>query len=399
MHLIGSRQSRKKHSGKPFKNRNHGIVYKRAGRREARCAQSGTVLKGHEMITHASLLFFSGTGNSFRAAVWTRDRLKLADIDATVSPLVEQYDSGQQKPSPEHMTGVFLPTHGFTAPWTVIWHVLRLPRGNGSPTIVVATRAGIRVAGVCIPGMEGTAAYLIAFILAIKGYTVHGVTGLDMPSNWLALHWGLSPTSAGIIISRARVRMERFIGGILQGKRVFRGGICLALGLLLLPLSFLYLIVGRFFLSKLFFADNRCTGCGLCAESCPCGAIKLYGTKHPRPYWTFSCESCMRCMGYCPEQAIQASHLGAALLWYATRFTLAASAAFLIPLPTPLPLVAGYFIRLAVFFVSYLPFWYLGRIPLVNSLFSWTTFTRFYRRYHEPETVVSDLVRNTGKQD
>jgi Pyruvate/2-oxoacid:ferredoxin oxidoreductase delta subunit len=241
--------------------------------------------------------------------------------------------------------------------------------------------------------MEGTAAYLVAFILAMKGYRIQGVSGLDMPSNWLALHWGLSPANAGVIIARAEKRMERYIGGLLDGRKVFRGGICLFLGLLLLPVSFLYLLAGRFFLSKLFFADSRCTGCGLCAESCPCGAIRLYGAKQSRPYWTFSCESCMRCMGFCPEQAVQASHPGGVLLWYVTRLTLAAFAASLVTLPTPLPLIAGYVIRLSVFSLAYLPFWYLGRFSPVNGFYFRTTLTRWYRRYHEPETTISDLMR------
>jgi Pyruvate/2-oxoacid:ferredoxin oxidoreductase delta subunit len=347
------------------------------------------------MSTHASLLYFSGTGNSYRAAVWTSGLLNRAGIDATVTSLVEQHLSGMEETSSGRITGVFLPTHGFTAPWTVIRNVLRMPRGDGSPAFVVSTRAGIRVAGVCIPGMEGTAAYLIALILALKGYRIRGVSGLDMPSNWMALHWGLSPANAGVIIARAQARMERFIGGILQGNRVYRGGICLALGLLLSPVSFLYLIAGRFFLAKLFFADNRCTGCELCATSCPCNAIRMQGKKQPRPYWTFSCESCMRCMGFCPEHAVQATHSGGVLLWYATHYILAASAAFLVPLPKPFTLIAGYFIRLGVFFLTYILFWLLGRIPLVNRLFSWTTLTRIYRRYHEPETSVSDLVRKT----
>ena len=49
-------------------------------------------------------------------------------------------------------------------------------------------------------------------------------------------------------------------------------------------------------------------GCGLCVENCPNGALRLWGSDPARPYWTYSCESCMRCMGYCPEQAVEAGH-------------------------------------------------------------------------------------------
>ena len=59
---------------------------------------------------------------------------------------------------------------------------------------------------------------------------------------------------------------------------------------------------------KLLFADTTCTSCGLCARQCPCGAILMKGAKPKTPFWTHHCEACMRCMGYCKTQSIQASH-------------------------------------------------------------------------------------------
>ncbi len=54
--------------------------------------------------------------------------------------------------------------------------------------------------------------------------------------------------------------------------------------------------------AKPFFADDGCTGCGICAASCPASAITM---KNGRPAWAAQCYQCLRCINECPQQAIQ----------------------------------------------------------------------------------------------
>ena len=47
-------------------------------------------------------------------------------------------------------------------------------------------------------------------------------------------------------------------------------------------------------------ADQRCNGCGLCAEKCPAQAISR---ENPRETDGEKCISCMRCVSICPQSA------------------------------------------------------------------------------------------------
>jgi ferredoxin len=295
------------------------------------------------------------------------------------------------------LLGLALPTHGFTAPWAVLRFTLRLPRRRGTHALVVATRAGTKLGPWFLPGMEGTAAYLLALILWRKGYRLRGVLGLDMPSNWLALHPGLHPDTVRAIVARAETKLGAFMDAVLSGRRQLRGWISLCLGLLLAPLSLAYMLLGRFYLAKFFFASERCTGCGLCARHCPNGGVKLW---RGRPYWTLHCESCMRCMAYCPTQAVEAGHSWALLLYWLTTVPAVTLALDRLTSRWPgLSVLRGGAPRLALDYVyalvamtlAYALFSLALRVPWVNRLFTCTTLTHYYRRYHEPDTALNDM--------
>lgn len=348
--------------------------------------------------------YSSGTGNSLRVATWLREQAAAEGVAASVISLGKAEPAADLDTPHELVVGLVLPTHGFIAPWSVLRFAARLPKKKGARAFCIATRAGLKFGRLFTPGISGTATFFLALILALRGYAVRGVTSVDMPSNWTAFHPGLKPENARAIIARARPKVAGFITAILGGRRSWFTGTNLyeaVFGTLLLPVSLGYLMIGRFYLAKLFFASNDCNGCGLCARSCPHRALTMIGRKKPRPFWTWRCESCMRCMALCPERAIEAGHSWALLLGYLTSgpviMLLLARAAQLVPglaLPAgELPRQVLYFIAVyPVMFFSYWCFYWLGRIPAINALYSHTTLTRFYRRYSEPDVDKKELL-------
>jgi ferredoxin len=53
---------------------------------------------------------------------------------------------------------------------------------------------------------------------------------------------------------------------------------------------------------KKFLVNNQCTNCGLCTRICPVNNIKI---ENQHPIWLHRCEQCLRCLQWCPNEAIQ----------------------------------------------------------------------------------------------
>lgn len=57
---------------------------------------------------------------------------------------------------------------------------------------------------------------------------------------------------------------------------------------------------------KEFKVSDECIGCGLCARLCPQENIRIEDGK---PQWGPSCMQCLRCLQYCPKNAISCGNI------------------------------------------------------------------------------------------
>lgn len=347
------------------------------------------------MYNQASFYYMSGTGNSFKAAVWAGEKLKENNCASSVIPF-EKASLKNNPPSNDNLTGLFFPTHAFTAPWPVIKFALKMPRVKKAPAVVIACRAGAYYGPLPLPGMEGTACLIIALILLLKGYDIRGFAGMDMPSNWLALHWGMTEKHARYFYDKTKREITAFIDTVTSGRRIFKGIPSWIMGLALIQISFMYVIFAHFILAKIMFADETCTGCGICAANCPYSAIIMKGNKSKKPYWTFKCESCERCIAYCPEKSIQAAHSYIIILcWIVYGVVAAAAAQVMLQSQLLNNQFAAMIFQIAYtigfFYIGYHMLFFLTRFKPLAWLFSHTTFTKIYRRYHQSDVTLRDL--------
>ncbi len=369
--------------------------------------------------------YTSGTGNTYRVTRWIAEHAKSLGCTVQALPIeaqgaaevlrakvedakgiVVEREDGSEASSNDKQPTVILatPTHGFTTPWHMLRFALSMPRGQGAATYCLATRAGFRIGSSYITdGIAGTCAFLLALVLTIKGYHVRGTVHVNMPSNWYSLHPIQGEKTVRMLLEQGIVQTRAFTEQVVIRQPVWltkNNGIEAIWGLVLIPISALYLVFGRIVLAKLFFANSRCDGCGLCAKVCPTRSIAIQGKNNPRPYWRYSCESCMRCAAFCPKRAVEASHSWMALLWWIS--SVPAWAYLLIWMSEYLPWLRGLeqswlslplklIYTALVFIVPYYAFVLLLRVRVINWLFTHTTLTHYWGRYKEPAVKLAEL--------
>lgn len=367
-------------------------------------------------VQRATIYFASGTGNSFRVARWLRSDAFAHGVAAEVIPITLADPAAELQATAAQLVCLSFPTHGFMPPWSMIKFLFKMPRKPGATVGIIATRGAFKLGPLIVPGAAGMATFLAAAVLLFKGYRPRGGLGLDMPANMLNLHWGLHPDNVQAITNRARPKVTRFSARILHGElawwplNVIWELSWAGLILWFWPLfPLIYLVFARVFMAKLMFSDGSCNGCGLCARSCPSQAIRMVGKQTPRPFWTHACEVCMRCMGYCKQHAIQASHAWAVLVLYLTSlFTVEALQRWLsgaglttynLTMDHRLTLGVNALLALPGLILLYYLLWGLSRAPLLRHLISRLTLTRYYRGFHDPRTRLRQLTRREGSTE
>ena len=362
---------------------------------------------GRTNYSEAVIYFSSGTGNSFRVARWLFETFVDRGISCSLCPVNKALPRTEIRAAREQLIGMAFPTHGLLPPWSVIKFLFKMPRKKGTHFLCLPTRGSFFVGPILVPGAAGVASFLPALILFFKGYRPRGAVSFDMPANMTFIHPKLNVRHAERVIARAKRKFDRNMD------RFFRTGwrwltlnnlyelIWSAAVLMYIPLFLpLYLLLGRFFMGKIMYANRKCTGCGTCVRSCPAGALILK-EKKARPYWRYNCEACLRCLNSCPHRAVSASLSWGILLWFigiavafgGTLFSWAGSV--YPPLESfrnwwTLELLNSVFYYPA-FLAAYFIFYHMTRFRPFSDLFYYLSPDRFFIQYMAPGTTLAEM--------
>jgi Pyruvate/2-oxoacid:ferredoxin oxidoreductase delta subunit len=341
------------------------------------------------MYDHVTIYYFSGTGNALTASRWIAENAEKKGIPTDLISIDRFKEINVPVAEGKRLLGFLYPTHGFGIPWIMLKFIFRFPIKERCDVFLLNTRAGSRIFRWFAPGISGIAQILPALILLAKGFRIRSLVPLDMPSNWISVHPGFKPATVDAMVARCRAMVDGFCEKVFAGRRHFRPNVfvMMPLDVALAPIAFMYFLYGRFYFAKVFIASTDCDMCRICELKCPTASIHII---NKRPFWKFSCESCMRCINICPRRAIQASHSLAAVIAVAGSFLPLALLLKILnshvpaALQRPADFIVNWGISLTLFFlVSGAVFW-LIRIKWINKLFSATSLTKYWRRYLAP---------------
>ncbi|MDR2617030.1 MAG: EFR1 family ferrodoxin [Endomicrobium sp.] len=241
--------------------------------------------------TIVDIYFFTGTGNTFLAAS------KIAQTLETYNCVVNVFDMTKidaKSVNLSHTIGIGFPT-AFWNTYPIVKDFINALPNNivGTTEVFVFTTMGDSYL---------KAASNFGLILKSKGYKLVGANGFLMPNNFIAVQKENKNIKK---IEKAYRQIEIFAENLINtdAKSIKTN---LFFKLCFTITSF---ITDRW-KSNLFqkivkfkVKENKCTRCGLCAQICPTKNIVI---KENYPIFKAqNCQICMRCISYCPQQAIK----------------------------------------------------------------------------------------------
>ncbi len=147
---------------------------------------------------------------------------------------------------------------------------------------------------------NGNTLGMLENILQKKGIKLSYADGVKMPGNYIINYSSHDPDRIKEILKNSNYKVDEIIKAIAKGtQRPVKKNI---LSRLLTRIAYpsLYRNISKW--DEKFTATDACTCCRLCYEICPVENIKI---DDCHPVWLHHCEKCLRCIQWCPTEAIQ----------------------------------------------------------------------------------------------
>ena len=228
------------------------------------------------------IYYFSGTGNSMRAAY----RIAAALTDTEI---VSMRCAPSEVPATDaEVIGFVFPVYGWTMPETAVRFIKGLSLNPGAYIFAISTPAFI----------NGHSFEVLDGILKEKGASLAYGKILHSVGNAVTAY---SPMPFSKLRVPETEKKLKAISADIVGMKTRKYPRASALIRMLYPsmmpkfLSFLHEA------DKGFVVTDQCVACGTCARVCPC---KNIGMEDGKPSFRHQCNFCMSCVAYCPVKAI-----------------------------------------------------------------------------------------------
>ncbi|MBN2545662.1 MAG: EFR1 family ferrodoxin [Spirochaetes bacterium] len=250
-------------------------------------------------MNKTEIYYFTGTGNSLAVAMDIG-----AKINARLIPAISLLDQDKINTKAD-VIGFVFPIYDFKPPKIINKFVEKM--GNiGSKYIFAVCTYGI---------MPLNAMKNFSKIITSSGGTLSGGFAVKMPHNGLGSD-NMSFKGNEKVFKKSKLKIDKICrylkagkNGKLEKNNIFTVVLNVILLLKLIPAIisiFRKVIKSGGWGSLAFYADEKCTGCGICQKLCPVYNIEMVNS---RPVWSDKCEGCFACLHWCPEKAVQIGNI------------------------------------------------------------------------------------------
>ena len=316
------------------------------------------------MYNKVDFFVYSGTGNTYKIAETIGEIAAEKGMSFEINMIDCNAEPQKYEVNNDNLLGLMAPTLGFIQPLSFFKFIMRLPKGKGMNVFLVATGAWTKIGNYFLPGCIGFGLYLGALILLIKGYKIVGIDGVGMPHNWTTFFPPYTKKLESRILNELKSQVTLFADAILEGKKVYKKRGDLIFGILVFPISILFIFMSHLMFAKSMFTNHKCNGCGLCNRICPKKAI-----EGSLPMVVIYCllleliELNVHVIGI-----LQIQNKAAGFSIYYITFIL-------------------------VIVLGYILFFLFNRIKVFNRIFTYSTFTFYWRKYKEPSVDIKKLFK------